>query len=67
MVCRLVPFFMPWKHGYGSLLSTYERRRMKVFIEELLMCENLFFRCIELEKVLCYYNCIGALEKANDA
>lgn len=23
MVCKLVPFFMPWKHGYGSLQSTY--------------------------------------------
>lgn len=23
MVCELVPSFMPWKHGYGSLLSTY--------------------------------------------
>lgn len=24
MVCRLAPFLMPWKHGYGSLQSTYE-------------------------------------------
>ena len=24
MVCKLVPFFMPWKHGYGSLQLTYE-------------------------------------------
>lgn len=23
MVCRVVLFFMPWKHGYGSLRSTY--------------------------------------------
>ena len=23
IVCKLVPFFMPWKHGYGSLQSTY--------------------------------------------
>jgi len=23
MVCKLVPFFMPWKHGYGFLQSTY--------------------------------------------
>lgn len=22
-VCKLVPFFMAWKHGYGSLQSTY--------------------------------------------
>ena len=23
MVCKLVPFFTPWRHGYGFLLSTY--------------------------------------------
>ena len=23
MVCKLVLFFMPWKHGCGSLQSTY--------------------------------------------
>ena len=23
MVCKLVPFFMPWKHGYGFLQATY--------------------------------------------
>ena len=23
MACKLVPFFMPWEHGYGFLQSTY--------------------------------------------
>ena len=30
MVCKLVPFSMPLKHGYGSLLSTYEPRLTNV-------------------------------------
>lgn len=24
VVCKLVPFFMSWKHGCGCLQSTYE-------------------------------------------
>lgn len=30
MVCEPVPFVMPWKHGCGSLQSTY----MKNIVEE---------------------------------
>ena len=26
-VCKLVPFFMPWKHGYGFLQSTYKAKK----------------------------------------
>ena len=29
-VCELVPSFMPWKHGYGSLQSTYDPALIKV-------------------------------------
>ena len=28
VVCKLGPFFMPWKHGYGSLQSTYRVSNM---------------------------------------
>lgn len=69
MVCKLVPFIMPWKHGYGSLRSTYERVGMKVFIEELYVCEILsqIYHSIESKKVLCYYYCDGMLGRAYDA
>ena len=28
VVCKLVPFFMSWKHGYGSLQSTFSFYRI---------------------------------------
>ena len=39
-VCKLVPFFMSWKRGYGFLQSTYEWVGMKVFSIGLDICEN---------------------------
>lgn len=30
IVCKLVLCFMPWKHGYGALQSTYESRLTNV-------------------------------------
>ena len=44
MVCKLVPFFMPWKHGYGSLQSTYVRNRQKVLSKKLTEMLLLLFR-----------------------
>ena len=38
MVCKLVPFFMSWKHGYGFLQSTYgvlTHKREREYIENI--------------------------------
>lgn len=42
---------------------------MKVFIEEVHVCEilNQIYHSIESKKVLCYYYCDGTLGRAYDA
>ena len=40
MFCKLVPFFMPWKHGYGSMQSTYgvlnmNHKREREYVENI--------------------------------
>ena len=41
MVCRLVPFFMAWKHSYGFLQSTYRDNKCNYNEIYLLYFENV--------------------------